>query len=126
MLLQGDPSSIRRPCPRGDPLHGSAAARELPGFGRGVEVVASVVGARLKVQSLPNGDRGRFDRDPGARQGKIRPLGLEHPVEVVAAHGAGVVQHDPSERLLRSLCQKTRENPSIRLHRGRLVLAGVV
>ena len=85
-----------------------------------------MVGAGLKEQSLPNGDRGRLDRDPGARQGGVHLLGLEHPIDVVAALGTRMVKRHPPERAIAGLRQKARENPCILLHKGRLVLAGVV
>lgn len=37
-----------------------------------------------------------------------------------------MMQRHPPERAIAGLRQKTRENPCILLHEGRLVLAGVV
>ncbi len=37
-----------------------------------------------------------------------------------------MMQRHPTERAIAGLRQKTRENPCILLHEGRLVLAGVV
>jgi hypothetical protein len=78
------------------------------------------------VQSPADGDPGRLDWNPGARQGGIRLCWLKHPIDVLAARRTGVVQGHPPERAIAGLSQKAREIPCILLHRGRLVLPGVV